>query len=177
MTPTPALPMWLEVLKAVAPLIAALLAAGVGAYVAHKFGTIQAGIARQQAETAKAAAATAKNKLKLELFERRMEVYECAQNALRIASQTGDLANPDEMQYLAGIQGARWLFGDDVNDYLSSKLWRMLYTLHHTFIEIGDASQHEKKELTDKHRQAMLEILNQRKEIDRVFAPYLQIES
>jgi predicted metalloprotease len=106
MTPT-VLPLWLEVIKAVAPLLAALLAAGVGAWVAHKFGRIQESIAKQQAATAAAAATTARNKLRLDLFDRRWAIYQTAKGVIDTMAHQDDDPDSAALKYLSNIRAAR----------------------------------------------------------------------
>ncbi|MEJ8851572.1 hypothetical protein [Variovorax rhizosphaerae] len=66
--------------------ISTLIAASVAAGVTIYFGRVQAGIARQQAKTAAMAAATARNKLRLDLFEKRLNVPP-RQNSCRCAGR------------------------------------------------------------------------------------------
>ena len=70
--------------------VATMAAAGVAALVAHRIGTSQTAIARQQAETAATEAETARSKLRLDLFERRLGVYNAAMAAITTAVQNGD---------------------------------------------------------------------------------------
>ncbi|MDR0215913.1 MAG: hypothetical protein LBJ15_18220 [Comamonas sp.] len=177
MTPTPALPMWLEVLKAVAPLIAALLAAGVGAWVAHKFGTIQAGIARQQAETARAAAATAKNKLKLDLFDRRLAIYEASIQTLASTILRDEKAEEADWAFRKKLEVAQWLFDKSVFDFLHKELWTALVRYREAQSEhqgaIDPQTRKDAREAWKAARQA-LHALEPR--LNEVFAPYLRQE-
>lgn len=178
MTPTPALPMWLEVLKAVAPLIAALLAAGVGAYVAHKFGTIQAGIAQQQAETARAAATTAKNKLKLDLFDRRLLVFEAAKRAL--TNTENSLGNEDEVirEFTAGTLSSRWLFGDEIYDFMVSEMAPLLDKISSTSKQVEVAENEQLRgEAYEELSQLMADVFALKTKLMRIFEPYLKLES
>jgi hypothetical protein len=170
--------MWLEVLKAVAPLIAALLAAGVGAWVAHKFGTIQAGIARQQAETAKAAAATAKSKLKFDLFSSRMTIYNASQDALTSLSYRGEKAEDADWKFRGVVQQSVWLFGEEVSDYLHNELWALIVRIREAQNLRDQADSQEKKAWAiEQVRLAREESFKQQLRINEVFAPYLRLES
>lgn len=73
-----------EAVKSFALPLAAPLAAF---YVANKFGHIQADIGRRQAETAALAMKTARNKLRLDLFEKRFAIYEAFELLCSIAEQ------------------------------------------------------------------------------------------
>ncbi len=105
-----------------ATLLAALAAGG----VATIFGRIQSGIAKQQAETAAAAALVAQNKLRLELFDRRLAVVTAVRAMFGKVDARGEINFEDERAFLQGIDGARWLFGAQVGNYLSDDLWRLM---------------------------------------------------
>ena len=177
MTPT-VLPLWLEVIKAVAPLLAALLAAGVGAWVAHKFGRIQESIAKQQAATAAAAATTARNKLRLDLFDRRWAIYQTAKGVIDTMAHQDDDPDSAALKYLSNIRAARWLFDDDVNKYLRIELWDLLHEFRIVRSEIVDAhDQATKKQALQKQHELISELYKQDERINKVFEPYLKLES
>ncbi len=177
MAPT-VLPMWLEVIKAMAPLLAALLAAGVGAWVAHKFGSIQASIARQQAETAAASAKTARNKLKLDLFDRRMAIYKAAADAISIAAQQGDFTTANANAFESGVQGARWLFGNDVVAYLEDELRPLFGQIRYATSELEEASSEQNRnKAAGKKLQIITEFMLQTRKVDYVFAEYLRLDT
>lgn len=164
----------LEVVRAAAP----LLAAGIAGVVAWKFGSIQAGIARQQAETAAASAKTARNKLKLDLFERRWAIYKIASASISAALSGSGLTNEEEYEYQKAIRGARWIFDKDVETYLEVTLWRIFidYNLAcHNAKNCGISDDRSAlfKEQMEWHR----DLASQVKNIDKVFDKYLQLES
>lgn len=177
MTPT-VLPLWLEVIKAVAPLLAALLAAGVGAWVAHKFGRIQESIAKQQAATAVAAAKTARNKLRLDLFDRRWAIYQTAKGVIDTMAHQDDDPDSAALKYLSNIRAARWLFDDDVNEYLRIELWDLLHEFRVVRSEIVDAhDQTAKKQALQKQHELISKLYKQDERINKVFEPYLKLEA
>ena len=176
MTPT-VLPLWLEFIKAVAPLLAALLAAGVGAWVAHKFGRIQEGIARQQATTAAAAAATAKSKLKLELFERRIAVYEAVNYALHARGWAQSTPYQRETELKERIHGARWIYDDAVFDYLSNELVP-LFEQETVLIDDLDRlfGSADSPEAMENRRCIDEDMWKQYARVEEVFGPHLRLE-
>jgi hypothetical protein len=177
MTPT-VLPLWIEVVKAVAPLLAALLAAGVGAWVAHKFGRIQEGIARQQAATAAAAAQTAKNKLKLELFDRRIAVYDAARKAIDSTGLMNYQREEVQDAYKEGIDPAVWLFENDVLEYLNDELWPLLFKFGLASRDADTLTVHdERASAIREERDLRMELAAQSHRINEVFARYLRLES
>lgn len=168
---------WLEIIRAGAPVLAALLAGG----VAWKFGSIQAGIARQQAATAAAAAATAKQKLKLDLFDRRWTVYRAAVDTISFVLNQKEFPSEEEFKYLAAVQSSRWLFDDLIWDYLQFKLVAILNELHHCSDWTEDLmltdSQADRDALEKRRQAAVKKVLDQLDAIEQIFAPYLRLEA
>ncbi|MCO5338617.1 hypothetical protein [Delftia tsuruhatensis] len=160
---TTVLPLWLEVIRAVAPLLAAALA-GV---VAWWFGRIQARTARQQAETAK-------NKLKLDLFDRRLEIYKAASEAIATAIQTNDFTADDERAYFLGIRGSRWLLDQIADSYLRNDLF-------HAFDRLEKIRLNQREVRTDEfmkqRSQAVDNVREQLKRLDHAFERFLRIET
>lgn len=119
----------LEWFKAATPLLAALIASFTAAFVTIKFGRIQAAIADRQANTAALAARTARNKLRLDLFERRVKVYDAASQAIAYAQlRRGRVEVEKVFSYAAELSPAKWLFGPEINSHLSQiqrELWRL----------------------------------------------------
>lgn len=168
------LPLLLDFFRASVPLIAA----GVAAYVAHKFGAIQAEISRQQAATAAASAKIAREKLKLDLFERRLQIYQVTSDFISKALHHGDTSSEDEMEFLSGVQGARWLFGEDIVEYINITLWAMLADFHRINMELkSPMNDDDRRKLAAERHNIFKAINKQRIEIDKIFAPYLKLES
>lgn len=165
---------WLEIFRASAPLLAAVIAGG----VAYKFGSMQAGIARQQADTAKAAADTAKNKLKLELFERRLAIYSAAQDAFTSLSYRGDKAEDADWKFRGAIQQVFWLFGDDVCDYLHKDLWALIVRIRQAQ-DLRDQTDNPemKAHAIEQLRIARKEVFRQEQRLKELLAPYMKLEN
>lgn len=75
----------------------------------------------------------ARNKLKLDLFDRRMAVYESVRDTLGAVVRKRELTQEQQMQYLQGTRSARWLFGIEIFDYLDKSIWLKIVDLeYHT---------------------------------------------
>lgn len=117
-----------EIVKTYALPLAAPLAA---IYVTNKFGHIQAAIGRRQAETAALAVKTARHKLRLDLFDKRVAIYEAAMKALTTAQiRGGPLTDEEYVEYRSEVQAARWLFGKDISHLLIDTMSNQLLKLH-----------------------------------------------
>lgn len=118
----------------------------------------------------------ARNKLKLDLFERRMEIYEAVRDMLGKAANRGKLSGEQEIQYLQSIQPAKWLFGVEVSRYLEEDLWKKMtdLALHNSMLETPPGEERRR------HVQARSETMNwlrgQFKELDALCKPYLELK-
>lgn len=76
----------------------------------------------------------ARNKLKLDLFDKRMAVYSVVREALGTAATHGNLTQEQQIHYLQGTRSARWLFGIEIFVYLDEVLWHKIvdFELHNT---------------------------------------------
>ena len=67
--------------------------------------------------------AIARNKLKLDLFDRRFKVYDEARALLAMVLTTGRVSEEGLYKFGAGTREARWLFDKSIDDYLKLQLW------------------------------------------------------
>lgn len=161
---------WLEVLRAVAPLLAAVIAG----LVAIIFGRIQTSISKQQAKTAEDAARTAKNKLKLDLFEKRFVVYDSAQKYM-LTALTRDTTPEDEIEYLQATQGARWLFDEHISNLLEKELWTLCTHLRALQKTLEYQRSSDDAHLSDQILTTRKKLNQLRERFDTVFEPFLHI--
>lgn len=162
-TAAPTIPLWLEFLRAIAPVIAALIAG----FVAWRFGLKQTANSEQQAKTAK-------DKLRLDLFEKRLTVYEAAKNFLHTACTIGDVSPKDEIDYMAGVSAAGWLFDEEIYKYLANDLWNLTTDLHQKNQELqGLINQETRKNLADERNLVFKKIVSQNQVLRDLMKPYL----
>lgn len=74
---------------------------------------------------------TAQNKLKFDLFDRRMSVYQTACEMLAFVTTHGSITQQEEIKYVAGTRPARWLFSQEVFDYLDKTLRQKIIDLEY----------------------------------------------
>lgn len=119
---------------------------------------------------------TARYKLKLDLYDKRMVLYEVVRRTLGAATSRGKLSQEEEIEYLSGIQTAKWLFGPEVLTYLEETLWHKIvdFGLHNT-MSSGPPSDERTH-----HIQTRVETLKwlaaQFREFDELCSPYLQLK-
>lgn len=169
------LPVWVEYFKVVgapvASLIASLVTAVIAGFVAFKIGKMQAAISRDQATIAR-------NKLKLELYDQRLAVFQVLRETIGIAIRNGRLTSDEENNYIVGIAGSAWLFDDEVHDYLYKKFWPMLVNLYAANAALDDRDPTQDRAAVAKQRaDAFREIVEQLHIIEELFKPFLRIET
>jgi hypothetical protein len=118
--------------------------------------------------------ATSRDELRLDLFERRLVIYEAFRSALGQMYVKGQLNHEDEDKYLAGVAGSLWLFGDDVHKYLVEEFWNKLMEHRLLVSQLQEALQiDERRELAQKKRELREWLLAQNKRSEKLFLPYL----
>lgn len=118
----------------------------------------------------------ARNKLKLDLFEKRMAVYDAARKALGAVAARGRLTRDEEVEYLTGVSPAKWLFGRELAKYLDETLWHRLVDLElHNSMSQGEPSE-ERSHHVRARAETMKWLVAQYSELDRQCAGYLTLE-
>ncbi|MGO1073186.1 hypothetical protein [Lysobacter sp. CA199] len=141
-------PHWTAYVSAIAQPIVALLVACLAAWIAY----------RQYR--------TARNKLKLDLFDRRFLVYEAARKALTQAYGHGKLEPSQQFEYLSSVQAARWLFGPEVQEYLETTLW-------HKFVDLELYNSFPPAKYASERAKLMKWLIVQPQELNKILGKYL----
>lgn len=94
------LPIWIEYMRALGTPIAALVAAIIGGFIAY----------RQMQ--------TAKNKLKLDLFDKRVKVYEAAVDLVKSVGTLNEMEETRSEEIITSLNSASWLLDDKVDAHL-----------------------------------------------------------
>ena len=118
---------------------------------------------------------TAQNKLKLDLFDRRIKNYDATHRLIKAALSGKP---PEELQneFSQAIYGVKWLFGSEVESYLHDVLWSNICDLLAIEQEINDLRLGpEKKEKINQGAQIKKSLSNQQKIIDEKFRLYLAL--
>lgn len=129
-------------------------------------------IAYQQARTARA-------KLKLDLFEKRIGVYNEVTACLGHISRTGNTSSENDQRFLVAMHKAKWLFGAEVLSYLEAQLWANMCELHSVSTSLS-GMEHSEQRTAKIKTQADLKLwfAKQGKEgLDPLFLPYLSFET
>ena len=117
----------------------------------------------------------AKNKLKLDLYDRRIAIYNVVRQALGKATSHGKLNQSDEIEYLSGTREAQWLFGPEVSQYINVTLWHKIaeFDLHNTMSTSTDKD--ERTRHVEARAKVMTWLSEQYAEFDKICSPYLSL--
>lgn len=119
---------------------------------------------------------TARNKLKLDLYEKRLAVYEAAREAIGKIVTGGKTTNQIEMEFLVGIRGAKWLFDKKMVKYLNEKLWYEIIEIGTIQAELEGADPSPEKSRLIARRAEIKKRFNEHlNEIDEKFYPFLSL--
>lgn len=119
---------------------------------------------------------TARDKLKLDLFDRRMAVYEAVRDAIGAAVTNAKLTQQQEFDFLMGTRSARWLFGEDVAEYINKNFWKKLTELN-LHVAMSDSDDSSERAAHAKGRSEVLQwMTSQYKEFDELCAKYLTLK-
>lgn len=72
---------------------------------------------------------TARNKLKLDLFDRRFAVYDTARTFLGSIATSGKVHEDELTKFMVGTREARWLLNPEIEDYMNKEIY--VKALHH----------------------------------------------
>lgn len=121
---------------------------------------------------------TARNKLKLDLYDRRYKVYLGVRDLLAVAVREARFPNDAFNNYWAATHEGRFLFEGDIRDYLVDVRQRIMELQHaHRVMDANQPALEEKRDEAIKKEQEILRWANQ--EIERlaaIFHKYLGFE-
>lgn len=107
----PSPPKWTEEVQAIATPVVALIAAAIASTFAYR-----------QWKTADAAKETARNKLKLDLFDKRFAIYSAAAQLTVYMSDNKARDNDQVKLLLSKLAGAEFVFDEAIDHYLTENL-------------------------------------------------------
>jgi hypothetical protein len=163
---------WLSLLGSVST----ICAAGVAGWVAHRIGFSQIEVAKQQAAAAASEAEVAKNKLKLDLFERRLNIYET------ITEYISEYINEPYQSVSSNIHtvanSSAWLFGEDVHLHLKDIILPQMWAIAELRNRIQNADQNpvELISLSNELSDMTIDLVTQSYKTATLVKPYLTIQ-
>lgn len=161
------------ILRDYSQLIVGLSAAG----VALRLGLGQMSIGKTQAATAASAAEIARNKLKFELFEKRLQVYQAVVTRLGRVEKYVRIDREEQAKYEKGVAGARWLFGEEFSKYIQSITDALDKYDSIQSDYLPTMSTNAPKELVEAWAAARTKLFDFKNCVDAKFAEYLELQT
>jgi hypothetical protein len=118
---------------------------------------------------------TANAKLVLDLFEKRLAVFELAKESISIVTRDGHPNREADMKLLEAIGSAEFLFGSDVAKYLDD-MWKRYCKSSFANTMLGNDEVAERSKFVELKSQMFTEITNFYKDAPKVFAPYMRMD-
>ena len=118
----------------------------------------------------------ARNKLKLDLFDRRLRVYEAALTLLASIMTSGKARDEEVRNFLVATREAKWLLNDSIAEYLEKQLYHNAINLQTLDAELEGVSAGAERSKTI-YAQADIKkwLMQQYEVLDETFAPFLQL--
>jgi hypothetical protein len=142
--------------------IVASIAAG---FIAVRLGKSQVSVARLQANTAN-------DRLVLDLFDRRLAIYYGAKEIVGAAVRHGTSTTEEQFSFLRAINGASFLFGKEVTDYLD-EIYKALVELQYCEDELKRVEERDKIKAFKRKQKQFDKIKDFYTDAEPLFAPYL----
>jgi hypothetical protein len=116
---------------------------------------------------------TANQKVVIDLYDRRLKVYQQLEKAIAPVLREGEVSNAAFLEFMIGQADATFLFGEDVQEYLKSLRKCFAWLLSITK-EVIDNSP-KRAELIDTKHKYIAEIVAFYDTAPRLFAPYMKL--
>jgi hypothetical protein len=119
---------------------------------------------------------TAQNKLKLELFDRRFNVYLAATTLLASIMGSGKAKDEDLFKFLSATRDAKWLLNIDVANYMDKELYHKAVELM-TFSDMLEGVPPGEERTANIRKQAEIKkwFLTQYEVLDEKFSSFLKL--
>ncbi|MER8556514.1 hypothetical protein NKH37_30885 [Mesorhizobium sp. M1217] len=118
---------------------------------------------------------TAHSRLVLDLFEKRLAVYEQTRKAVSFVNTHGRTSREAEFDLLGAMNSAEFLFGQDVRDYLD-KMWERFVRLGAASAMIEGTEGEERRRQIELKSRFSMEITQFYYEGSDIFSPYMRME-
>jgi hypothetical protein len=119
---------------------------------------------------------TAHQKIVLELFDKRLAAFQQIQAALVPIMRNGAATQEDFFAFARAVERCRFLFGDDVHEYLGELRKKMSFMSVYTDQTIDQRTEPERSRLIDKKYDHLNDLADFEKNGAPLFAPYMKLD-
>ena len=118
----------------------------------------------------------ARNKLKLDLFDKRYVVYKACTQFISAISTTGESSNEEQAKFLRDTSDAKWLFNLEVAKYLNEILWKTAIDIETLSAEISSAKDPKRGNMIRERADKKIFLNKQYARINELFEPFMFIK-
>lgn len=139
----------------------------------------QRALGLQQAAIAASAVRLSREKLKVDLFERRVAVYDAATTLLNQVLGSGTCSREQKLEFERVSSPAKWLFGEKVRLYFDGEISGVLldlFLVQHEAQHLEAADFERRRALNDREVELLAELLRKTQALDTVMGPYLHLQ-
>lgn len=119
---------------------------------------------------------TIQDRLKLDLFDRRFAVYETARKFLGSITFNGRLEDEEVSNFIIGIQQSKWLFNDEINNYLRNEICNEISMITTLNMMLEDSSKQERKQYILERSEIIKWFLEQSIILEKKMEPFLKLK-
>jgi hypothetical protein len=122
---------------------------------------------------------TARNRFRLDLFDRRWAVYIAVRDAIGEMFTHSDISREAQMRFLTGIRGAAWLFDQHIDKYLREEVWKRIAHLegaNAVYKAQGRVPEQEWQAAAAKRTEILKWVTDQYEEVDKMFGKFLVVD-
>jgi hypothetical protein len=153
--------------------VATAIAASAAAFVAYRLGRSQIAVAEIQADVAKRNWQTANERIVLDLFERRIAIFEGIRGVVAKVLSTGRPDDETYFEFVKAIDKATYFFGPEVADYLE-ELRLLIIDLQLDANVISDNRNPDRSEHIKGKTERMKKLSKFYETTKVLFGPYIQ---
>jgi hypothetical protein len=162
-----------EFFKDFAAPIATVIAASAAAFVAYTLGNSQAESAKIQARVAKRNWRTSNERIVLELFERRIAIFESIRKVVASVLTSGQSNDATYFEYVQAVDKVPYFFGPEVSEYLE-KLRLLIIDLQLDSSVIADHANPDRNDRVKGRMKRITELAKFYETAKVLFGPYIQ---
>jgi cell division septum initiation protein DivIVA len=131
-----------------------------------------------QWQTAEKQSETARNRLRLDLFERRIKVYDAWMTMAAIAAQKGDITREEQQICSVATKGAEFLFNKEIDNYCQQLLGEAVTigVQKYRIDQIKKSGTEQEPQAEVRHNECRIWFNQQFNEMPKRFAEFLKVE-
>jgi hypothetical protein len=152
---------------------ATIIASVAAAFVAYRLGKSQAESARIQAQVAKRTWRTQNERIVLDLFERRIAIFEGIRKVVSETLRTGKPNDAVYFEYCKAVELVPYYFGPEIQEYLE-KVRRLIIDLQLDASIITNNQDPERNERIKGRTRRMIDLSEFYETSKKLFGPYIQ---